>query len=121
MSVEDDFKAAVAKIGAEIDIELSVASAAILRAEKLSEEHGIPFYAWVSPLGQAYRPTTFEEKWSKKLNDELEAKRAERKAAGLPALEWGDENYIAEDTDELLGNLDISLGEYDGWQHSSVC
>jgi hypothetical protein len=54
--LERQFRLMAASVTEQIETELAVASAALDRAVALSEKHGVPFYASVSPLGQAYRP-----------------------------------------------------------------
>ena len=38
--------------------------AALAKAELISEKHGIPFYSYISPLSQGYKPNSFHEKWA---------------------------------------------------------
>lgn len=74
-----------------IDKQLAIASAALNEAEKISNEHGIPFSSGVSPLGQSYFPRSFNEKFE-----------------GL-------------DTELVYDITDASKGYDSGWEHSAVC
>lgn len=65
MSLEDDFKKAVEDNVILIEAKLSQASALLDEAIAISEEHGIPFYASVSELGQQYTPASFKKLWGK--------------------------------------------------------
>lgn len=76
----------------EIDAKLSIASAAIAEAIKIAEERGIPFHAWVSPLGQPYTPTSYQEKFGE-LDPDFTAEIADV---------WPAEDHV-------------------GWKHSSIC
>lgn len=89
--LEKEFEAAQKIAITKIDEKLSIASAAIAEATKISEEYGIPFSSWVSPLGQAYTPTSYQDK-------------------------FGDL-----DPDFVSEVADCYPGDYDGWEHSAVC
>ncbi len=91
--LEEQFKKAIDESTDKIYEQISIAEEAIEKACKISEEYGIPFYANVSPLGQVYRPDSFDKKWGKLLDDE----------------------------DTIYEYLENGIGEYEGWQHSSVC
>lgn len=70
MGVEDysELEKTFAKVANDIipQIEEKLAAAMKLlgEAEELSEEHGVPFYSNISPLGQSFRPESFAEKFS---------------------------------------------------------
>lgn len=97
--LEKEFKEAVEKATEEIDKYLKEASEALEKAVEVSEKYGIPFYTDVSPIGQSYRPESFEKKWSKLIKD--------------------DEDEI--DEEQIYDLLGDYLPEYEGWQHSMVC
>lgn len=61
--LERQFRTTVRSVQEKIDEELQEAQDAIYRATKLAEEHGIPFSAGVSPLGNTYYPDSFSEKY----------------------------------------------------------
>ncbi len=82
------------------------AFAAVRAIEEICEETGVPFYTGVSPLGQVYQPNSFQEKWAPLLDKTVEV-----------VSKYG--NYKTSLFDQLTdGN---GSGEYEGWQHSSVC
>lgn len=54
--LERQFRLMATSVTEQIDAELALAEEALDRAVALAEEHGITFYAHISPLGQAYRP-----------------------------------------------------------------
>jgi hypothetical protein len=64
-----------------------------LEAEKLSDEHGIPFGSNISPLSQSYFPNSFREKFP-------------------------DLDLDSEEIQELVGYSEYYEG---GWEHSAVC
>lgn len=52
------------RVLAEIQEKLAEAGAKLAEAADISEEHGIPFTAHISPLGsQRYRPASFDQLW----------------------------------------------------------
>lgn len=61
--LEREFRLAADSVLAEIRIKLAQSAKLLSEAVKLSEEHGIPFNAEVSFLGQSYTPNSFEEKY----------------------------------------------------------
>lgn len=89
--LEKKFKDCVVKAEEEIKEQMEIARSAIRKAEEISERYGIPFYASCSPLGQRYKPESFDSMWVK-----------------------------IKDNDELMELIDF-VPEYDGWQHSAVC
>jgi hypothetical protein len=62
--LEQKFESALNEGRKKINEQLDIAYAAIEKAEKLSEEYGIPFHAGCSPLSQQYFPASYDEKWS---------------------------------------------------------
>lgn len=62
-SLEQEFREVAESIGNQIYTLLQDARAKVKQAVELSEQHGIPFNASVSLLGNTYYPRTFEEKW----------------------------------------------------------
>lgn len=91
--LEDKFKEAVTLATEEINKQLDIAKKAIAEAEKISEEYGVPFSTYVSPLGQSYRPNSFDDK-------------------------WGDLENADDIIEDMTGDF---LPEYEGWEHSAVC
>lgn len=89
--LEREFRNAAAPVIELIDAKLDVAHKALREAVALSEEHGIPFYAHVSPLSQGYTPTSFEKKY---------------------------DGVDSDIVDEVTGTTN---NEYGGWTHSAVC
>lgn len=61
--LEKQFRAKAKEISGLIDAKLDEALLALNEAERLSDEHGIPFYGEVSLLGQPYVPSSFKSKW----------------------------------------------------------
>ncbi len=53
----------------EIDQKIVIAQEALNEAESISEKYGVPFYSNVSPLGQDYRPASFDEKWNSPIDE----------------------------------------------------
>jgi hypothetical protein len=68
MSLEKEFKKVQKLALKEISLKLKEAQKALDEAESISEKYGISFYSNVSPLGQSYRPSSFESKWGKLLD-----------------------------------------------------
>ncbi len=104
--LEQKFKAALDEGGKKIEEQLSIAMEAISKAEKISEEYGIPFDAGCSPLGQQYFPASYDKKWGK--------------------FDVKSDSSLDEDEDEeinLLSKFDLYRNDYDGvgWEHSAVC
>ncbi len=92
--LELEFKKVAEETTVLIKEQMKLAAEALAKAEKLSEESGIPFYANVSPLGQSYFPSSFKNKWE----------------------------YVNED--ELYRLTKTYPSEYsngEGWEHSAVC
>ena len=92
--LEEEFKKLVAKHSQKIDEQLIIAAEAISKAEKISEQYGIPFYAGVSPLSQSYFPATFARNFS-----DLDA------------------DFVT----DITGAYTDYYGEGEGWEHSAVC
>jgi hypothetical protein len=90
--LEQKFENAINEGKVKIQHQLDIAYGAIRKAEKLSEEYGIPFYAGCSPLSQQYFPESYDEKW------------------GL----------LSEETLEEFGYSKNEYGNT-GWEHSAVC
>lgn len=67
--LEEEFKKTQELAEQEIDAALSKAHTALKEAMAISEKYGVPFYASISPLGQGYRPSSFEEKWGEILDE----------------------------------------------------
>lgn len=101
--LEQKFKAALDEGGKKIQEQLSIAMKAIDKAEKISEEYGIPFGANCSPLGQQYFPESYDKKWGK-LNVE-------------------NNSSSDEDEETLLSKFGFYRDSYGGagWEHSAVC
>lgn len=74
-----------------INKQLDIASAALNEAEKLSNEHGIPFNSGISPLCQSFFPRSFDEKFE-----------------GL-------------DVELVYDITEANQGYDSGWEHSAVC
>lgn len=92
--LEAEFKQVVDSVGEEIHAKLKQAAKLLREACDLSIQHGIPFYAPVSVLGQCFVPPSFEEKYERlDYNDVADL-------TGVP-------------TDELQSAY--------GWKHSDVC
>jgi hypothetical protein len=91
--LEKQFKETVESVQKQIKEKMEVARFAIREAVSLAEQHGVPFYANISPLGQTYWPSSFYGKFGKLDSD----------VVFDIASAW---------TDEV---------EYGGWQHSAVC
>lgn len=92
--LEKEFRELVSTVGNEIAEKLERAQALVSEACALADEHGIPFYAGVSEIGQPYVPTKFEEKF-KALDDDL--------------------------LEELINLSGYQLEDGGGWRHSDVC
>jgi hypothetical protein len=90
--LEEEFKAALKIAKDKINAKLAEAMDALVEAENISEEYGIPFHSNISPLSQTYTPASYKKK-------------------------FGD---IPDIVDEL-SNWDNAPGEYEGWEHSAVC
>ncbi len=91
--LERKFRKAADEAGKKIQKLLAKASKAIDEAEEIAEKFGVPFSSSVSPLSQAYYPTTTNDLY--------------------PDL---DRDFI----DTVSGAYHSDYGE-DGWQHSAVC
>jgi len=89
-----EFQTLVETVGKEIDAKIEQASKLLSEATALADQHGIPFYAFVSELGQAYVPESFEDKWG---------------------------SLDKEDVEELTGVSSYDLESAYGWKHSDVC
>lgn len=106
MSVEEDFKKLYDDHIGELDAADKAAGEAISKLEALSEKYGIPYHAAHSPLGQVYRPTSYNV-----LNAGYRAE--------TDGLSPEDGEYIEDDLmRQVTGD---GSGNYEGWQHSSVC
>lgn len=105
MSILEDFKKVYDERIGEIRAADKKAVAAVHDVEALCDKYGIPYHASVTPLSQVYHPNTYSTLWN---NDTW---RAEREAD--PDLE----------DIELMeaAGCDGWPGEYEGWQHSSIC
>ncbi len=91
--LEREFRLKAPEVLKLIDEKLAIAGKAISEAEAIAEEHGIPFSAGVSPLGQNYLATTFPSKW----------------------------DGVSKEVVESVTETYAEHGEYYGWQHSAVC
>lgn len=89
--LERTFRTVAGPVMAQINAKLDEANAALSEAEKIADEHGIPFYAGISPLSQGYTPESFQEKYGEVDND------------------------IVSDVTGCGDNSDA------GWKHSAVC
>lgn len=92
--LEEEFKHLMTSVGDQIEKKLAVAEQALADAIELSNKFGIPFYANISQLSQAYVPPSYEEKFQ-----EL-------------------------DSDFVMDLTDVSsydLGSANGWRHSAIC
>lgn len=89
--LERDFRKSAQLILLEIRKHIDNASKSISLAEKISEEHGIPFSSSASPLGQDYIPESLATKYPDISCDVIES---------------------------VTG---VSPYDYSGWRHSSVC
>lgn len=95
---EDELEAEFKKVAEahmdEIEDQLEIAAKAIAKAQEISEEHGLPFYASVSPLSQTFTPGSFYANYSELSRD-----------------------FVYNLTEAFPG------GEYEqeGWEHSQVC
>jgi hypothetical protein len=72
--LEREFRIKAAEVISMIDDKLSIAAKAIDEAEAIAEEHGISFFASVSPIGQSYIAESADEKWpgiSKEFRNEV--------------------------------------------------
>lgn len=92
--LEQEFKTLTETVGKEIDQKVEQASKLLAEAVDLANKHGIPFYAFVSELGQPYVPQSFKDKWD--------------------AL---DKETVEELTSVSSYDLDYAYG----WRHSDVC
>jgi hypothetical protein len=90
--IEKQFRATAKEALAEIDAKVDTARQALSEAVAISEKHGIPFKASVSPLSQPYFPRSFEEKFEG-INTEVV-------------------NEVTDTYNEYCGS---------GWAHSAVC
>ncbi len=106
MSIEEEFKVVYADALARLRAKDRELNKTLAELEAICEETGIPYYASVSPLGQTYQPTSFHDKWGK-LNDET----VDVVYSGL--------SYKASLWEKITDGE--SQGEFEGWQHSSVC
>lgn len=79
----------------EILDKVAAARRLLAEATGLSEKYAIPFYSSISPLGQMYKPKSFNKKYPQ-------------------SIELEDRDFLYELTQ--LGD-DIEVG----WQHSRVC
>lgn len=61
--IERQYRIACADAQRRIDEKLAIASAALDEAVAISEETGVPFSAYISPLSQSYLPNSFSEKF----------------------------------------------------------
>lgn len=93
--LEKQFQQVNETVGKEIKEKLSAASKLVREAEKLSEQHGLPFRAGVSPLSQSYVPESFRSKW--------------------PDL---DRDFAVDETGAWS---EYGYDDYGGWAHSAVC
>lgn len=94
LELENEFKSVVEAHMKEIKDQLDIARAAIRKACEISEEHGIPFSASVSPLSQSYHPVTFHKKFH-----------------GL------DQETVS----NITGAWTQYFNDGAGWEHSAVC
>lgn len=62
--LEKEFNKVVEIAKIKIIEQIKIASEALSKAEKISEEYGIPFYAHISPISNTYIPATYNDKWS---------------------------------------------------------
>ncbi len=108
MSIEKEFKAVYADALIRLNAKNAEAIRVISELEAICEETGIPYYASVSPLGQTYQPNNFQDKWGK-LNDETVDVVSKCDGRTYKETLW----------EKLTGGE--SQGEYEGWQHSSIC
>lgn len=100
--LEQKFKAALDEGGKKIQEQLSIAMKAISKAEKISEEYGIPFDAGCSPLSQQYFPYSYDKKWG--------------------ILHASEEISSDDETEIILSKFGLYRSDYgDGWEHSAVC
>jgi hypothetical protein len=90
--LEAEFRALMGTVGREIYDKVEAASKLLDEAEELANKHGVPFYGQVSPLGQAYIPRSFQERF-----------------AGLKP-------EIAEE----IAHMEID-GYGNGWERSALC
>ncbi len=61
--IEREFRLTFDSAQKRIDEKLAIASAALDEAVAISEETGVPFSAYISPLSQSYLPNSFSEKF----------------------------------------------------------
>lgn len=92
--LEQEFEALVNSVGEVIAKKVEQATKLLDEACKLADDNGIPFESGISHLGQAYVPTSFQDKYSTLDEDRVE---------------------------ELTGVASYSLGNAYGWEHSDVC
>jgi hypothetical protein len=91
--LEREFRDSAAAVLDKINDKLDEARTALSEAIKLSENHGVPFSAGISPLAQSYFPASFSEKF--------------------PGVD-------TEIVSNITGAYS-EYPEYGGWQHSAVC
>jgi hypothetical protein len=61
--MERSFRLSMIDAHEKIEEQLAIARTALNKAEKISDETGIPFYANVTPLSQSYVPASMAEKF----------------------------------------------------------
>lgn len=93
-ALEKEFEAAVEASKVRIYEKLKEAQHALQEAQNIAEEHGVPFYANISPISQSYFPKSYHEKY-RELDNDLVV--------------------------ELTDAYDEWHGENNGWQYSAVC
>lgn len=59
--LEKKFRENYPIVQAQIQEQIKTAQKFLAQAEKLADEHGIPFYSRISPLGQRYYPPSGEK------------------------------------------------------------
>lgn len=94
-----EFEQLCETVQAQIDEKLDQAMAALREAQKLADQHGVPFRSGISPLTNSYVPANFKKTKFAELDTSTVCE-----IAGV----WGE--YIRD------------MFEYDGgWLHSAVC
>lgn len=103
--LERNFRLESNGVMAKINEHLTAARNALTMAQELSEKHGIPFSAGISPLSQSYFPKSFEDMWAGKFRDSE------------------DDNVVDEMYETVSNITGAHKGEYvdSGWEHSAVC
>jgi len=91
--LEREFRDSASSVLKQINDKLDESRAALNEAVKLSEKHGVPFSAGISPLSQSYFPASFSNKF--------------------PGVD-------TELVNNITGAYS-DYPEYGGWQHSAVC